>query len=93
MKNANKTSEFALDNSQHYENRIPMGLWAEDDLPSEKMLMKGSGSLSDTELLGLIIYSGIFGENTLEIAKNRGGSQENLLNFPGAVRHYYHPRL
>jgi len=35
-----------------------MRLWAEDDLPSEKLLMKGSGSLSDAELLSIIIGSG-----------------------------------
>lgn len=55
---------------EHYENHIPMRLWAEDDLPSEKLLMKGSGSLSDAELLSIIIGSGISGENSLEIARN-----------------------
>ena len=63
------THEFAMENSEHYENRIPMRLWAEDDLPSEKLLMKGSGSLSDAELLSIVIGSGIPGENSLEIAR------------------------
>jgi len=70
MKNANTTLNFAMENGEHYENRIPMRLWAEDDLPSEKLLMKGSGSLSDAELLSIIIGSGISGENSLEIARN-----------------------
>jgi len=70
MKKANTTPDFATENGEHYENRIPMRLWAEDDLPSEKLLMKGSGSLSDAELLSIIIGSGISGENSLEIARN-----------------------
>jgi len=70
MKKANTTSNFANENGDHYENRIPMRLWAEDDLPSEKLLMKGSGSLSDAELLSIIIGSGVSGENSLEIARN-----------------------
>ncbi|NTW88187.1 MAG: DNA repair protein RadC [Desulfobulbaceae bacterium] len=70
MKKAIKSLEFAIEKSEHYENRIPMRLWAEDDLPSEKMLMKGSGSLSDAELLSIIIGSGIPGENSLEISRN-----------------------
>lgn len=39
MKNTIKTDGFVMDNGEHYENRIPMRLWAEDDLPSEKLLM------------------------------------------------------
>jgi DNA repair protein RadC len=70
MKNTIKTDGLAMAKSEHYENRIPMRLWAEDDLPSEKLLMKGSGSLSDAELLSIIIGSGIPGENSLEIARN-----------------------
>jgi DNA repair protein RadC len=70
MKNTNTTHDFAMENGERYENRIPMRLWAEDDLPSEKMLMKGTSSLSDAELLSLIIGSGISGENSLEIARN-----------------------
>jgi len=70
MKKANTTPDFAMENGEHYENRIPMRFWAEDDLPSEKLLMKGSGSLSDSELLSIIIGSGVSGENSLEIARN-----------------------
>ena len=68
MKKAFKNLEFALEKGDRYENRIPMRLWAEDDLPSEKLLMKGSGSLSDAELLSIIIGNGIDGENSLDIA-------------------------
>jgi hypothetical protein len=63
MKKSIASLGFAKESGEHYENRIPMCLWAEDDLPSEKLLMKGSGSLSDVELLSIIIGSGIPGEN------------------------------
>jgi DNA repair protein RadC len=69
MKKPNMKLELALENGQSYENRIPMRSWAEDDLPSQKLLLKGTGSLSDAELLSLIIGSGVSGENSLEIAK------------------------
>jgi DNA repair protein RadC len=42
--------------------------WAEDDLPSQKLLLKGTVSLSDAELLSIIIGSGVSGENSLDIA-------------------------
>lgn len=57
-----------MENGERYENRIPMRYWAEDDLPSQKLLLKGNGSLSDAELLSIIIGSGVSGENSLEIA-------------------------
>jgi DNA repair protein RadC len=69
MKQTNKALEITIESNERYENRIPMRLWAEDDLPGEKLLMKGSGSLSDAELLSIIIGSGISGENSLEIAR------------------------
>ena len=69
MKKPNMKTDLTLENGQSYENRIPMRFWAEDDLPSQKLLLKGTGSLSDAELLSLIIGSGVSGENSLDIAK------------------------
>lgn len=69
MKKPIKTPEFTQENNQPYENKIPMRLWAEDDLPSQKLLLKGTGTLSDAELLSIIIGSGVSGENSLDIAK------------------------
>ena len=60
-----------------------MKLWAEDDLPSYKLLMKGTSGMSDAELLSLVIGSGIAGENALDIAKT-------LLIFrPEPVRYHF----
>ena len=50
MKKSIMKPEIAKENSENYENRIPMRLWAEDDLPSQKLLLKGTGTLSDAEL-------------------------------------------
>ena len=61
--------QLARENGNRYENTIPMRLWAEDDLPSQKLLLKGTSTLSDAELLSIIIGSGISGENSLDIAK------------------------
>ena len=46
-----------------------MRLLVEDDLPSQKLLFKGTGTLSDAELLSIIIGSGVSKENSLDIAK------------------------
>ena len=35
LKKSNTTSDFAMENGEHYENRIPVRLWAEDDLPAK----------------------------------------------------------
>ena len=68
MKKPIMTTELAQEDGKSYENRIPMRYWAEDDLPSQKLLLKGNGSLSDAELLSIIIGSGVSGENSLDIA-------------------------
>jgi DNA repair protein RadC len=55
---------------QTYINKIPMRKWAEDDQPSTKLLLKGTSSLSDAELLSIIIGSGVTGgDNPLDIAR------------------------
>ncbi len=74
--------ELAQENGKNYENGIPMRFWAEDDLPSQKLLLKGNGSLSDAELLSIIIGSGVSGENSLDIAmKTLSICGNNLCEF------------
>jgi DNA repair protein RadC len=63
-----------------YTNRIPMRNWAEEDLPGQKMLLKGVNSLSDAELLAIIIGTGIKDNSSLEIAKQMLGNSNNNLN-------------
>jgi DNA repair protein RadC len=43
--------------------------WAEEDRPREKLLLKGRASLSDAELLGILIGSGTKDMNAIDLAK------------------------
>ena len=54
--------------------------WAEEDLPGQKLLLKGTFSLSDAELLAIIIGTGIKDNSSLEIAKQMLNSYDNNLN-------------
>ena len=54
----------------NYSNGIPMRLWAEDDLPETKLLLKGTGAMSDAELLSLVIGNSISGHTSLDIARS-----------------------
>ena len=51
------------------EKRLTIRQWAEDDRPREKMLRKGISSLSDAELLAILIGSGNKDETAVELAK------------------------
>ena len=44
--------------------------WAVDDRPREKLLSKGKESLSDSELLAILINSGTGKEGAVDVAKN-----------------------
>ena len=82
MKKSIMNPELAREDGKNYENRIPMRYWAEDDLPSQKLLLKGNGSLSDAELLSIIIGTGVSGENSLDIAmKTLSICGNNLCEF------------
>lgn len=51
------------------ENNISIKNWALDDRPREKMLAKGPESLSNSELLGILIASGNKEKSALDLAK------------------------
>jgi DNA repair protein RadC len=44
--------------------------WAEDDRPREKLVMKGRHSMSDAELIAILIGSGTRNESAVDLAKN-----------------------
>lgn len=53
--------------------------WALEDRPREKLLKKGIASLSDAELIAILIGSGIRNESAVEISKKiLNGSANNL---------------
>lgn len=41
-----------------YQNKFPINQWAEEDRPREKLVLKGKSSLSNAEILAIIIGSG-----------------------------------
>jgi DNA repair protein RadC len=55
---------------ENYSNHIAIKAWAEDDRPREKFMLKGRHSLSDAELLAILIGSGTLKESALDLAKN-----------------------
>lgn len=51
------------------EGRLSIKEWAKDDRPREKLMTTGPGSLSDAELLAILIRSGSTKESALDLAK------------------------
>lgn len=54
--------------------------WAVEDRPREKMLSNGSRSLSDAELIAILIGSGNINETAVELSKRILASTQNNLN-------------
>lgn len=53
--------------------------WAEEDRPREKMLLKGIASLSDAELLAILIGSGNSRETAVQLSQRILNSVNNNL--------------
>lgn len=62
------------------EKRYSIKSWAIDDRPRDKLLLKGKFSLSDAELLAILIGSGNREESAVGLAKRILLSTENNLN-------------
>ncbi len=63
--------------------KISIKNWAENDRPREKLLSGGCCSLSDAELIALMIGSGSRNETAVELARRMLGSFDNSLNRLG----------
>jgi DNA repair protein RadC len=59
--------------------------WAVEDRPREKLLKKGLSSLSDAELIALLIGSGTRNESAVELAKKVLKNANNNLNELGKL--------
>jgi len=59
--------------------------WAEDDRPREKLLQKGKLSLSDSELIAILIGSGSRNESAVELSKRILSSAKNNLSELGKL--------
>src|SRR3989338_3014778 len=44
--------------------------WPEDDRPREKLLKKGAGALSNSELLAILLRTGTHGTSAIDLARN-----------------------
>lgn len=61
---------------------IPIHEWAEDDRPREKLLLKGKHSLSDAELIAILMGSGSKNESAVDLAKRiLKASKDNLIEI------------
>jgi DNA repair protein RadC len=59
--------------------------WSEDDKPREKLMLKGKGTLSDAELVAILIGSGSRNESAVGLSKRILASVENNLNALGKL--------
>lgn len=66
-------------------NQLPIREWAEEDRPREKMLLKGIASLSDAELLAILINSGSKDETALQLSQRILCAVNNNLNALGKL--------
>lgn len=59
---------------------IPIGQWAEEDQPRQKMVIKGRDVLSDSELIAILIGSGTKNISAVDLAKKILAAADNDLN-------------
>ena len=67
----------------YQKNTLSIKSWAEDDRPREKMLKRGKKTLSDVELLAILIGSGSRKETAVGLSQRILKSVENNLNELG----------
>ncbi|HXH98781.1 MAG TPA: DNA repair protein RadC [Sphingobacteriaceae bacterium] len=70
---------------QAYEDKITIKSWAEEDRPREKLLLQGRRSLSDAELIAILIGSGNRDESAVALSKRILLSYNNDLDKLGKL--------
>lgn len=63
----------------NYSHFKPIKQWAEDERPREKLCLKGKSSLSNAELLAIIIGSGSKDRSALDLARDLLNQSQNSL--------------
>ena len=63
--------------------RLSINQWAEEDRPREKMMMHGASSLSNAELLAILIGSGNTDESAVELMRKVLDKYNNSLSALG----------
>lgn len=64
-------------------DRLSINQWAEEDRPREKMMMHGASSLSNAELLAILIGSGNTDESAVELMRKVLDKYNNSLSALG----------
>ena len=67
------------------DSHLPIKAWAEEDRPREKLLLKGKHSLTDAELIAILIGTGNSGETAVDLARKILSGNSNDLNFLGKM--------
>ena len=67
------------------EQKYPIKQWAKDDRPREKLLLKGPDSLSDSELLAILLQNGSRQKTAVELAREVLQTGQNNLGALGRV--------
>jgi len=70
---------------KEYLPKLSIKNWAEEDRPREKLLQKGVSSLSDAELLAILISSGNKKESAVQLSQRILHSVDNNLNMLGKL--------
>jgi len=68
---------------EHYEQKIGIKHWAEEDRPREKLLVNGRRHLTDAELIAILIGSGNKNETAVDLSKRILNFYENKLTKLG----------
>jgi len=68
---------------EHYEGKISIKAWAEEDRPREKLMGQGRRTLTDAELIAILIGSGNRDESAVELSKRILHHYKNDLNAVG----------
>jgi DNA repair protein RadC len=67
------------------EQKYSIKEWAKDDRPREKLLLKGAGVLSNSELLAILISNGTREKSALEVAQDLLRAGKDNLNDLGKL--------
>ncbi len=68
-----------------YDQNLTIKTWAEEDRPREKLSLKGKNTLSDAELIAILIGSGNKNDSAVELSKKILASINNDLNKLGKL--------
>jgi len=69
----------------NYKNNLTIKQWNDDDRPREKLLHKGKGTLSNAELIAILLGTGSRNQSAVDLAKDILNRVKNNLNELGKL--------